>query len=276
MTPGVEMDEAVSVSCRMLIPVGLRPQITFKTRSYFKRMSDRELLIMMCVFSLSPLLANFFHSWRNARACRGKFSSSFFSAFSFSTSDLSRAFTASRYLSCQSTPRILNRSKITLTGTPSIHPVEIPKFITITRTTTETQTKIATTTLSFTVIPTPSPCSNTSSFPIQKLEIAQTVPSGQQPTAEESIVQKLGGAGIRLIFKTGSQVLHLLSLHLATTLRYLTPSEILFFSDAHSTLGPHTLHDALRNVDQSLRETHPDFAIYRKIKGYQETGRDVN
>jgi hypothetical protein len=88
--------------------------------------------------------------------------------------------------------------------------------------------------------------------------------------------KRLREAGFLIVFKTGSQELPILSIQLGTTLRQLTPQDILFFSDAQITLGPHTLHDALRNVDQSLPETHPDFEIYRKIKEYQETGRVVN
>jgi hypothetical protein len=94
-------------------------------------------------------------------------------------------------------------------------------------------------------------------------------------TPEQEAIARLRAAGIIIIFKTGAQELSHLSIHLATTLRYHTASNILFFSDHQGTLGPFILNDALRNVDQTLKQSDPDFEIYRAIQRYQSTGRDI-
>ncbi|KAH7312812.1 hypothetical protein BKA65DRAFT_372553, partial [Rhexocercosporidium sp. MPI-PUGE-AT-0058] len=86
----------------------------------------------------------------------------------------------------------------------------------------------------------------------------------------------LRSSGITLIIKTGAQEVSHLSIQIGTTLRYLDPLALLIFSDLQSSLGPFLIHDALRNVDQALKETDPDFAIYRDIRRYQRTGQDIS
>lgn len=99
--------------------------------------------------------------------------------------------------------------------------------------------------------------------------------AAQEPTTEKAIIARLRAQGIIIIFKTGAQEVSHLSIQVGTTLRYLDPLDILFFSDLQGSLGPFLINDALRNVDQSIKETHPDFEIYRAIRRYQRTGQDI-
>ncbi|KAK2630641.1 hypothetical protein QTJ16_001461 [Diplocarpon rosae] len=94
-------------------------------------------------------------------------------------------------------------------------------------------------------------------------------------TTEQQIVARLRDHGIVVIFKTGAQEVAHLSIQVGTTLRYLDPADILFFSDLQGSLGPFLIHDALRNVDQTLKESDGDFEIYRAIRRYQRTGQDI-
>ncbi|KAM3067334.1 hypothetical protein ACMFMG_005308 [Clarireedia jacksonii] len=98
-------------------------------------------------------------------------------------------------------------------------------------------------------------------------------------TGPKSIEQKtvidLRDQGIVVIFKTGAQEVSQLAIHLGTTLRYFEEADILFFSDLQGTIGPFVINDALKNVDQKIRETHADFKIYRDIHRYQATGQDI-
>jgi hypothetical protein len=94
-------------------------------------------------------------------------------------------------------------------------------------------------------------------------------------TKEQETIAKLRKEGIVIIFKTGAQEVSQLAIHLGTTLRYLSPSDILFFSDLQGSIGPFIIKDALRNVDQMIREANEDFEIYRKIHEYQSTGQDI-
>ncbi|CAL3965495.1 unnamed protein product [Diplocarpon coronariae] len=94
-------------------------------------------------------------------------------------------------------------------------------------------------------------------------------------TAEQQVIARLRDHGIVVIFKTGAQEVSHLSIQVGTTLRYLDPADILFFSDLQGSLGPFLIHDALRNVDQTLKESDGDFEIYRAIRRYQRTGQDI-
>ncbi|KAG4435477.1 hypothetical protein IFR05_009049 [Cadophora sp. M221] len=90
------------------------------------------------------------------------------------------------------------------------------------------------------------------------------------------LIARLRSSGRILIIKTGAQEVSHLSIQIGTTLRYLDPLDLLIFSDLQYSLGPFLIHDALRNVDQALKETDPDFAIYRDIRRYQRTGQDIS
>ncbi|KAE9364076.1 glycosyltransferase family 31 protein [Stipitochalara longipes BDJ] len=122
------------------------------------------------------------------------------------------------------------------------------------------------TTLSLT---TTAPCTYPSSPPPSPIPTEDTTP-------EQQAIVNLRLQGIVIIFKTGAQELPNLAIQLGTTLRYLQPSDILFFSDFQSSLGPFIINDALRNVDDELKEHDPDFEIYRQIAKYQSTGRDIS
>ena len=103
----------------------------------------------------------------------------------------------------------------------------------------------------------------------------ETCKSPQEVTPEQETVARLRDEGIVVIFKTGAQEISQLAIHLATTLRYLDERDILFFSDLQGSIGPFLVNDALRNVDQKIRQDHPDFEIYRAIRRYQSTGQDI-
>ncbi|KAL3425375.1 glycosyltransferase family 31 protein [Phlyctema vagabunda] len=92
---------------------------------------------------------------------------------------------------------------------------------------------------------------------------------------EQEIMNNMREEGILVIFKTGAQELAQLAIHLGTTLRFFDQQDILFFSDMHDFLGPFTVHDSLRNVNQTIREHHPEFEIYRKFLNYHANGRNI-
>ncbi|PQE30834.1 glycosyltransferase family 31 protein [Rutstroemia sp. NJR-2017a WRK4] len=122
-----------------------------------------------------------------------------------------------------------------------------------------------------TICPTPKPIQL--EFPIAAMQDAPII------TGPKSIEQKtaidLRNQGIVVIFKTGAQEVSQLAIHVGTTLRYFEEADILFFSDLQGTIGPYVINDALRHVEQKIRETHADFKIYRDIHRYQSTGQDI-
>lgn len=103
----------------------------------------------------------------------------------------------------------------------------------------------------------------------------QSTSKDSAPLAEQQIMNHMREEGIVIIFKTGAQEVSKLAIHIGTTLRFFDQEDILFFSDLHDTLGPFTIHDALRNVDQSIRKHHPEFEIYRNLQKYHSTGQDI-
>jgi hypothetical protein len=125
-----------------------------------------------------------------------------------------------------------------------------------------TQTK--TTTLTSTASLEPSAPAKHTDSPVKSLQ-----------SLEEQTVTKLREAGIVIVFKTGAQEVSSFSIQVGTTLRYLTEREILFFSDQQDSIGPFTINDALRNVNETIRTTSPDFEIYRSIRRYQATGQNI-
>ncbi|KUJ17250.1 uncharacterized protein LY89DRAFT_718892 [Mollisia scopiformis] len=99
--------------------------------------------------------------------------------------------------------------------------------------------------------------------------------SKEDATPEQLAIAKLRDEGIVVIFKTGAQEVSHLAIQIGTTLRYISSNDILFFSDQQGSIGPFLINDALRNVDQKLKNEHRDFEIYRQIKEYQSTGQDI-
>nr|AGU10910.1 hypothetical protein [uncultured organism] len=139
-----------------------------------------------------------------------------------------------------------------------------PSTVTYTsETRTSTVTKVRTTTVTENV-----------SEPTGRKKASNKVVAAVQ-SLEEQTITKLREAGIVIVFKTGAQEVSSFSIQVGTTLRYLTEREILFFSDQQGSIGPFTINDALRNVNESIRMTSPDFEIYRSIRRYQSTGQDI-
>jgi len=60
-----------------------------------------------------------------------------------------------------------------------------------------------------------------------------------------------------------------------TTLRCLSPSRLLLFSDLDYSVGPYQLHNVLSEVTPSLVQTHPDFEFYRQQHSYTAEGGNV-
>jgi len=99
--------------------------------------------------------------------------------------------------------------------------------------------------------------------------------SAPKKSFEEATIASLREEGIVVIFKTGALEESHLAIHLGTTLRYFEEDDILFFSDLQGTLGPFVITDALQFIDQHIRETHPEFQIYRDLQAYRLKGQDV-
>lgn len=98
----------------------------------------------------------------------------------------------------------------------------------------------------------------------------------QEIDLECAIVDQLNQDGIAIILKTGAQEISSLTIQFATTLRCFEPEDILIFSDLEQTIGSFRIYDALRNVDEQIRNEHPDFEIYRTIQHYNSTGQDIS
>ncbi|KAH6717409.1 hypothetical protein BKA61DRAFT_322903 [Leptodontidium sp. MPI-SDFR-AT-0119] len=147
---------------------------------------------------------------------------------------------------------------------PHCEPAFQSNITTVTTTATQFITTTETQTCPLQLPPTPTQFILPPTLPLEEL------------TPEQSIIARLRSSGITLIIKTGAQEVSHLSIQIGTTLLYLGPLDLLIFSDLQSSLGPFLIHDALRNVDQALKETDPDFAIYRDIWRYQRTGQDIS
>ena len=113
------------------------------------------------------------------------------------------------------------------------------------------------------------------SNPAPKSKETEAANMDEKYTAEQETIARLRDERIVIVFKTGSQEISQLAIHLGTTLRYLSEKDILFFSDVQGTLGPFILNDALKNVNHSLIQNEPDFEIYRQIQEFKQTGREI-
>jgi hypothetical protein len=84
--------------------------------------------------------------------------------------------------------------------------------------------------------------------------------------------EDLPGANETLVvMRTGSTELEAkLSVHLNTTLRCY--SNRLIFSDSKCTYGEENIIDALETVSAKIKEDHPDFSLYRRLRSH---GRDA-
>ncbi|APA15978.1 hypothetical protein sscle_16g107480 [Sclerotinia sclerotiorum 1980 UF-70] len=94
-------------------------------------------------------------------------------------------------------------------------------------------------------------------------------------SSERKFMNDLREQGIVVLLRTGTQEVQQLAIHLGTMLRYFRERNIMFFSDSQSTIGPFTIHDTLKSVDQKIRETNTDFKIYRDIHRYQIAGQNI-
>ncbi|RDW76040.1 hypothetical protein BP5796_06861 [Coleophoma crateriformis] len=119
------------------------------------------------------------------------------------------------------------------------------------------------------------PCSTSNDIPLPPPSPAETTHIDSTPSPEQQIMDSMRAQGIQVVFKTGAQELAQLAINLGTTLRFFDQQDVLFFSDMHDSIGPFTVHDALRNVNQNIRDNHPDFEIYRKLKQYHMTGQNI-
>lgn len=111
----------------------------------------------------------------------------------------------------------------------------------------------------------------------KQLQLECPVSAVENPfkSLEQKTMNDLRQQGIIVLLRTGTQEVSQLAIHLGTMLRYFQEKDILFFSDSEGSIGPFLIHDALKAVDQKIRETHVDFKIYRDIQRYQTTGQDI-
>ncbi|CAD6447269.1 dfbdfe87-76d3-4b23-9274-4b8bac6d89e2 [Sclerotinia trifoliorum] len=75
-------------------------------------------------------------------------------------------------------------------------------------------------------------------------------------SSKQKFMNDLRKQGIIVLLRTGTQEAQQLAIRLGTMLRYFQERDILFFSDSQGTIGPFTIHDTLKSVDQKIRETH--------------------
>lgn len=93
---------------------------------------------------------------------------------------------------------------------------------------------------------------------------------------ECTTVDQLNKEGIAIILRTGAQDASNLAIHFSTTLRCFEPEDILIFSDLEQWVGQFYLHNALRTVNETIKNKHVDFEIYRTIHHYNATSQDLN
>ncbi|CAG8961076.1 hypothetical protein HYFRA_00002618 [Hymenoscyphus fraxineus] len=116
----------------------------------------------------------------------------------------------------------------------------------------------------------------TESCPVPTSKQVENVPITKEASFDEQTVEKLRQAEITVIFKTGAQEHSSLPIHLSTTFRQFTPSDVLLFSDLATTIGRFPIHDSLAKVSSSIRRTHPDFQIYRDIQHFHATNQNLD
>jgi hypothetical protein len=79
---------------------------------------------------------------------------------------------------------------------------------------------------------------------------------------------------ILFIVKTGAtEIYEKLPTQLLTTLR--CAQHFLIFSDLEEQIGPYHILDALADFNNTMKETHADFELYRQQQEYQRGGLDI-
>ncbi|RAL17416.1 glycosyltransferase family 31 protein [Aspergillus homomorphus CBS 101889] len=79
---------------------------------------------------------------------------------------------------------------------------------------------------------------------------------------------------VLLVIKTGAtEIYEKLPTQLLTTLG--CSENYLIFSDLDERIGPYHIQDALSDYDPSLKESLPDFRLYRQQQEYRRTGQDI-
>ncbi|KAK2882531.1 hypothetical protein FQN49_000258 [Arthroderma sp. PD_2] len=76
---------------------------------------------------------------------------------------------------------------------------------------------------------------------------------------------------VHVVLKTGAtEALRKLPVHFSTTLRDVP--RFTLFSDYEEDVGGFHLHDVLKSVDDDIKNEHPDFELYRRLR---DTGRET-
>jgi hypothetical protein len=79
-----------------------------------------------------------------------------------------------------------------------------------------------------------------------------------------------GGEDVLVVMRTGAtEIKDKLPAHLNTTFQCY--NNHIIFSDYEETFQGHQVHDLLANVDDSVKNTHPDFSLWRRLRDH---GRD--
>lgn len=101
--------------------------------------------------------------------------------------------------------------------------------------------------------------------PTSPVDYQAPSPTAEAPTHQPPCREIKGADDVLVIVKTGSTELQdKLPVHLRTTLSCYPDTVI--FSDFEEDLEGHHIFDALEPVDELVKSTHDDFALYRRLK----------
>ena len=99
------------------------------------------------------------------------------------------------------------------------------------------------------------------------LNATEEIPSAP-PAKEELPCQKLeGGEEVLVVMRTGAtEIKDKLPAHLNTTLQCY--NNHIIFSDYEEDFEGHHVYDLLANVEDDVKEHHPDFALWRRLRDH--------
>lgn len=105
------------------------------------------------------------------------------------------------------------------------------------------------------------------------LNATEEIPSAP-PAKEELPCQKLeGGEEVLVVMRTGAtEIKDKLPAHLNTTLQCY--NNYIIFSDYEEDFEGHHVYDLLANVEDDVKEHHPDFALWRRLRDHGRESLD--
>ena len=114
--------------------------------------------------------------------------------------------------------------------------------------------------------------SSSSSSPPPLTTTPNTDGSSDEPTSATNLPcnQLAGSEDITIVLKTGAtEALDRVPIHFDTTFRCVP--DYLIFSDFEEEIDGHPVYDCLRDVDDKIKNEHPDFKLYNRLL---ENGRE--